>query len=516
MVSEERTSSPEALQPGSTGAESMIPPDGIRSRWTHLLDNTIFAFLLLFAVTLPHSIKGAERAWKIAFVLWLLKLAIQRVRPYRQPLAAPLLAYVILSAISTALSPDAYLSWDRMKFVCLFLVGIVVAQNLKRLSQLRWLVMLLILSGFGAAVFTGWQYSYGVGVRLAKFPAGSRLAAAGFEPSDVITSFDGLPVHTPEQLARAVERTPPTARVTVRLMRGLGLDAVAITATPGDFLQSGLGTPSMKLERGKPIRAKGTLGHRVVFAEMLMQVGCMAWAMLLSTGRRKASWTVLIAVVFIGITAALFATATRADMGGLVLGCFASLLLLTKRRTRIAAIATLLLILASATYWIQHTRRLEWVDRSDIGTHFRVLMWEDGLRLVHEHPWFGVGMETVRLHYREWNIRGFIQYNVVSHFHSTYLQIAVERGIPALLAWLWFCGAYLVFLLRLIRRLRTQSRFACGVTVGALAGLLAFSLTSLLHYNLGEESIAMIFFFYFGLALAIDRLSATPTAMDVP
>ena len=59
-------------------------------------------------------------------------------------------------------------------------------------------------------------------------------------------------------------------------------------------------------------------------------------------------------------------------------------------------------------------------------------MWEDGIRLVRDHPWFGVGMETVRVHYREWNIRGFIQYNVLSHFHSTYLQIAVERGIPAI------------------------------------------------------------------------------------
>jgi O-antigen ligase len=124
-------------------------------------------------------------------------------------------------------------------------------------------------------------------------------------------------------------------------------------------------------------------------------------------------------------------------------------------------------------------------------------------------------METVRLHYREWNIRGFIQYDVISHFHSTLLQIAVERGMPAMLAWLWFCVAYFVFLWRLIGRLQCQNRFACGVAVGTLAAFLAFTFTSFFHYNLGEESLAMITFFYVGIALAVDRMTATPGALDV-
>jgi O-antigen ligase len=105
---------------------------------------------------------------------------------------------------------------------------------------------------------------------------------------------------------------------------------------------------------------------------------------------------------------------------------------------------------------------------------------------------------------------------VQSHFHSTYLQIAVERGIPALLAWLWFCIAYLGFLWRLIRRLQGQNRFARGVAVGVLAAFLAFSFTSFLHYNLGEESVAMITFFYFGIAVALDRMIAVPGVLDIP
>lgn len=241
----------------------------------------------------------------------------------------------------------------------------------------------------------------------------------------------------------------------------------------------------------------------------------MAWALLLSMGRGKPGWLLVLGVAFAGIAAALLTTETRAAVGGLLLGCVAALLYFTKRKTRVTAIALLIVMLAGAIGWIQHSRQIDVLGRGDTGSEFRMLMWEDGVRLVREHPWFGVGMETVRVHYREWNIRGFLQYHVVSHFHSTYLQIAVERGLPALLAWLWFCVAYFLFLVRLIPMLRARSRFACGVAVGALAGLLAFTFTGCFHYNLGEESLAMIFFFYFGLAMALERLVTTPGAMDV-
>jgi len=246
-----------------------------------------------------------------------------------------------------------------------------------------------------------------------------------------------------------------------------------------------------------------------------MQIGCMAWALMIATGRGQLGWRVFFGIAFVGITAAMFATETRAAVVGLVVGCLLALLVLIRGVPRMTAILVLLAILAGAFLWIQHTRRIEWVDRKDIGTHFRVLMWEDGIRLVREHPWFGVGMETVRVHYGEWNIRAFIQYNVQSHFHSTFLQIAVERGIPALLAWMWFSVAYFVFLFRLIWRVRTQSRFACGAAAGVLAGFAAFTLSSVVHYNLGEESLAMILFFYYGLAAAMDRMTLIPGAIDV-
>ena len=480
-----------------------------------ILDRTIFVFLALFAIALPFSIKGAENSWKIAFVLWLVKLVIDRVRPYRQPLAAPLLAFVVLSAMSTALSPDPYLSWDRMKIVCLVLAGIVVAQNVTRMSRVRWLVVLLVLSGFAAALFTGWQYTYGIGVRLDQFPPASRLAQMGFRTDDIVTSAAGRSFHTPEQLMETMRQLPAHERVPVKYISYMATRSNTIVATPDDFVQSGLGTNAMQLKRGTPFRAQGTLGHYVVFADMLMQLGCMAWALTLVNIRQR-GWAVLFGLAFVGITAALLMTETRAAVAGLVLGCMVSLLLLGRGWMRWALIGLLLVIIAGATLWIQHSRGVQWVDHSDVSTHFRVLMWQDGIRLVREHPWFGVGMETVHVHWQEWNIRGFIQYNVQSHFHSTYLQIAVERGIPTLIAWLWFCVAYLAFLVRLFRRLRAEDPFAAGVVTAICASFVAFAFTSLFHYNLGEEPLAMLVFFAYGLAVALDRITTRENAIKVP
>jgi len=322
-------------------------------------------------------------------------------------------------------------------------------------------------------------------------------------------------VYTPAQLERAVGMTQAEKAVGVKYLRGTGFQGNTITATSGDFLKSGLGTASVKLVRGKPIRAEGTLGHYVVFAEMLMQIGCLAWALFLSVQPGKRWLRVLFGIIFLAVTVALVATETRASLVGLGLGCVIALFVLAGKRTRIWVGAALAVLMTCAALWVHHSRGISWTSPNDIGTQFRILMWEDGLRLVRQHPWFGVGMETVRTHWLEWNIRGLIQYHVMGHFHSTPLQIAVERGLTTLAAWLWFVVVYIVFLVRLIGKAGARSRFAKAVGTAVLAGFVGFLTTSLVHYNLGEEPLVMALFFFFGLAIAIDRMLLTPGAIDV-
>ncbi len=510
MVPGQQSSITEIARPSRA---QVLSPEA--ARWVWRLEGLIFFFLALFAILLPHSIKGARHAWMAAGFLWLAKLAIERKRPFPQALSAPLLAYIFLSGISTALSSDPYLSWPRMKVVCLVLAGIVVAQNLKRLSQVRILVLLLLLSGLAAAAFTAWQYTYGVGVRIKRIVPTTELHRAGIHSGDIITQISGRSLHSPEQLTNVVEQSPAGSMLRIKYLQGEPFHKRETFLTREQFLKSGLGTSSLQLARGKPDRAQGTLGHYIVFAEMLMQLGCLAWAMFLSTQPQKWGARAFFAIVFLGLTAALMATQTRADIAGLAAGCVVALWLLGRKQTRIWAFAGLVLLLLVATLWIHHTRRLDWIGAGDAGTHFRVLMWEDGLRLVRQHPWFGVGLDTIFNHWQQWNIRGFSLYHVIYHFHSDYIQIAVERGLLTLAAWLWFVVAYLVFLFRLLRRTREHSRFATGVVAGVLAAFVGYLVPSAVQYCLGDDPLVMIMFFYFGLAVAIDRLLKTPGAVDV-
>ncbi len=503
-------------RPTSSAAILPVPRGEQKStRVAHFLDGAIFFFLALFAILLPHSIKGAQHSWQIAFLLWLIKLAVERRRPYPQPLSAPLLAYITLSGISTLLSPDPNLSWDRMKIVCLLLVGIVFAQNLQRLKQVRILVFLLILSGLAAAAFTGWQYTYGVGVRIAYIWPANPMYAAHLRHDDILTRIDGKTVHRPADLERLVDQSPAGHMFRIDYVRGFPFHARETFVTREGIMQSGWGTERLKFARGHPFKAQGTLGHYVNFAEMLMQIGCMTWAMLLSTAPRKTGLQLLFAFTFVALTASLFLTETRAALGGLALGCFVAALVLAGRRSRIWACSVLVVLVVAAAAWIHHTRGPQWLGEHDPGTQFRTMMWEDGLRLIRQHPWFGVGMETIRNHWSEWNIRAFTFFHDESHFHNDMMQIAVERGLPALAAWLWFVIGYFIFLARLIRKSRPRSRFATGVAAGVLASFVAFQTTALVHYDLGIEPVAMILFFYFGLAIALDRMIQDPAAVDV-
>src|SRR5271157_6062656 len=500
------TSPPEMMQSAVSPQDRTVAERNVSGSRLRLLDGSIFFFLCLFAILLPHSIKGAEHSWQIAFLLWLLKLAVERRRPFPQPVTAPLLAYVVLSAISTVLSPDPYLSWVQMKFVCLIAVGILFAQNLNSLSQVRILVLLLLLSGLAAAIFTAWQYTYGIGVQVKQVLPDAPAYHAGIRSDDIITGVNGRIVHTEAQLEQRVDNSPQGSILRIDFLRGLPYHRQHTFIAKQDFRQSWSRADILGFARAKPVRAQGTLRHYVIFTGTLMPIGCLAWSMMLSVKPRKPLLRAFFAIIFLSLAMTMIATQTRAPIAGLAVGCFVALLLLAGKRVRMWGVGLLAGIILIATFWIQHSRGLGWIGVHDAGTNYRMLMWQDGLRLVRQHPWFGVGMGTVTNHWQEWNIRAYALYHVQYHFHSDIMQLAVERGLPALAAWLWFVVANFIFLRSLLRRVRTRSRFATGVVAGALAGFAAYLVPSQVEYCLSDATLVMVLFAFFGMAVAIDHM----------
>jgi putative inorganic carbon (hco3(-)) transporter len=147
------------------------------------------------------------------------------------------------------------------------------------------------------------------------------------------------------------------------------------------------------------------------------------------------------------------------------------------------------------------------IDMKDPGTDYRLLMWKDGLRLIRQNPWFGIGMNAVRDYWWKFDLAAYRKYPLRSHFHSTPIQIAVETGIPGLIAWIVFMAAYCWMLIGLVERARLQKdRFAYGLALGILGGTSGFLASSLVHYDFGDSNIIFLFWLLAGIALAVRHL----------
>jgi O-antigen ligase len=122
----------------------------------------------------------------------------------------------------------------------------------------------------------------------------------------------------------------------------------------------------------------------------------------------------------------------------------------------------------------------------------RVTMLHIGERMIRTRPLTGVGPNMVQRLYIEYRGTdplagpdGVVHVN--PHLHNNLLQIAAERGLPALAIWLWFVVA-------LIRDL--WKRFTAGqraLAASALATVVALLIAGLFEYNFGDSEVLMLF-----------------------
>jgi O-antigen ligase len=87
-----------------------------------------------------------------------------------------------------------------------------------------------------------------------------------------------------------------------------------------------------------------------------------------------------------------------------------------------------------------------------------------------------------------------------SHLHNVPLQIAAERGLPALAIWLWF----VVTLLRDFLKKRKTSALPSLATAG-IACVVAMLAAGMFEYNFGDSEFLMLFLVVVTLPYAADR-----------
>ena len=126
-------------------------------------------------------------------------------------------------------------------------------------------------------------------------------------------------------------------------------------------------------------------------------------------------------------------------------------------------------------------------------------MMEIGSKMIADHPLTGVGPNMVPRLYAQY--RPSYAVNPVNpHLHDVPLQIAAERGLLALAAWLWFLVALTVAAFRLYR---TQvPRTLAAAALAAIGGMLA---AGFFEYNFGDSEFLMMFLVIVTLPFAAAR-----------
>jgi O-antigen ligase len=131
----------------------------------------------------------------------------------------------------------------------------------------------------------------------------------------------------------------------------------------------------------------------------------------------------------------------------------------------------------------------------------RLAMIEIGARMVHDRPLTGVGPNMVPRVYAQY--RPDYAVNPINpHLHNVPLQIAAERGLPALIVWTWFVLALVIAQWRLFRRQADRVPAAAG-----LAAVFAMVGAGLFEYNFGDSEFLMLFLVLVTLPYAAERFA---------
>lgn len=464
----------------------------------------------------------------------------------RTPVDYALLGFFAFTILSAFFSYEPIASLGKLRGVSLFTILYLFVQNIVERKTLRRLIVLLIVSCALSVVYVCAERAWGRGVKVEGVRVESPLYVAGVRSGDTILEVNGVKLRDAVELEEALliahdrsanqNRSDGRAQsniqnssgsaVSVRIYRYEWMPTLEVRAPlllDGATTEERLGIASWT--HGRDWRAAGLYGHYTTYAEVLQLIMSLAVGLFVALPRKLSPVGVLLALATVGMGAALLLTVTRASWLGLFVAVIAICCVWLKsarlnRRVVVGGIvATALIVLLVAPValnLLQQKRNVGFLDRSDGSITWRETVYREGVGLFTQnarHFLVGVGMDSIKRHAGEWRLfdNGKLP---PGHMHSTPLQLAVERGVFTLLAWLCFLFVYLLTLWRTEKRLidvesageSDETWFERGVVLGAFGGAVGFFTSGVVHYNLGDSEVATVFYIIAGLALACYRM----------
>jgi hypothetical protein len=481
-----------------------------KSQAARVLDGAIVAFLFVFAAAAPNSIAATQSAWLIGLALWLARFAFRpRPRLYRTPIDYLVLGFFILTGLSSFLSYEPMVSIGKLRAASLFTIIYLFAENVPSLRVARLLAITLISACMVNVFFTAGQRLVGRGVKVYDVSEKSPLYKAGIRDGDTLLEVDGQKLNDPQDLVNALSKPEkrPAAVLTYRHELVPVFKIPRGNILPGSTAVEQLGVGSWS--SGRDWRASGFYGQFVTYAEVLQLIIALAMGLFVSLPIKRSWAGALLLVALGGMGGALLLTVTRASWLGCLVSTLLILLLGVGRRAAIIIGVLAIPLILAGLFVLQQKRNVAFIDQADQSTTWRETVWREGFKLLVSKPrhlLVGVGMDSIKGHWRQWGMfdSGRIPWG---HMHSNLLQIALERGVPALIIWLAMLFVYARSIWRslLLSRGGSNAWIERGILLGALGGLAGFFTSGLVHYNWGDSEVVMVLYMIMGLALAVQH-----------
>ena len=486
----------------------------IKSQAARVIDFAIVAFLFVFAVAAPNSIAATQSAWLIGMTLWLLRCALRpRPRFYRTPVDYLLLGFFILTGLSAFLSYEPMVSIGKLRAASLFTIVYLFTENVPSLRVARLLIITLICACMVNVVFTVGERALGRAVKVYGVNERSPLYQSGIRDGDTLLEVDGQKLSDPQELVDALLKSDPKPAAVLTYRHELQpiYKVPRGSVLPGNNVLEQLGIGGWS--RGRDWRATGFYGQFVTYAEVLQLIIAIAFGVFVSLPGKRSLAGALLLVALAGLGFALLLTVTRASWFGCAVSSLLILLIGLGRRTLVLVGLLAIPLILAGLFVLQQKRNVSFIDQTDQSTTWRETVWREGIKLLVSKPrhlLVGIGLDSLKGHWRRWGMfdNGRIP---PGHMHSNLLQIALERGVPALILWLTLLFLYARTLGRSLRKGAKLEWIDRGILLGALGGLAGFFTSGLVHYNWGDSEVVMILYMIMGLALAVHRLTAAKT-----
>jgi O-antigen ligase len=240
-------------------------------------------------------------------------------------------------------------------------------------------------------------------------------------------------------------------------------------------------------------RPEGAMGHYMTYSGLLMLVTTAVVARMLFV-RRDRVWPTL---VLPALLVALVLTFTRSAWVGACAGM--ALLFLLKDFRLVGALPVIVAVFFALAPPQVTQRFYSMFDLHDPTNRDRIAMVRAGARMIEADPLTGLGPNMVQEVYVRFRDPEAVE-RLNPHLHNVPLQIAAERGLPALGVWLWFVGSAAAGAWGIFRQGRHA--FLAAAALGAIAAMLA---AGMFEHNFGDSEFLMLFLLLITLPFAAEE-----------